>query len=96
MTRPTPPTILVTGATGGLGYETARLLANAVGATVVVHGPTQDSALNARNRLIREGVSPAQVQAVAADFTRLSEVGQILSAERHIRRSRRTPSPSSR
>ena len=74
MTRPTPPTILVTGATNVLGYETARVLANTVGANVIVHGPTEIGARNVRTRLIRHGASPGQMEAVSADFTRFSEV----------------------
>jgi NAD(P)-dependent dehydrogenase (short-subunit alcohol dehydrogenase family) len=77
MTRPISRTILVTGATSSLGYETARLLANAAEATVIIHGRTAASALSARMRLIRHGASPGRIEAIAADFTRLSEVAAM-------------------
>jgi NAD(P)-dependent dehydrogenase (short-subunit alcohol dehydrogenase family) len=73
----TRPTILVTGAANVLGYEMVRLLTGTVGANVIIHAPTQIGALNLRKRLIRNGARPGQVDAVAADFTRLSEVAAM-------------------
>jgi NAD(P)-dependent dehydrogenase (short-subunit alcohol dehydrogenase family) len=77
MARSTEPTILVTGASNGLGLETARHLVTASGATVIIHGPTPISIQNAKQRLIHGGVSPSRIHAVAADFTRLSEVAAM-------------------
>ncbi|MFC0843217.1 SDR family NAD(P)-dependent oxidoreductase [Streptomyces noboritoensis] len=68
------PTVLVTGATSGIGYETARQLAER-GATVLVHGRTVDEAQAATDRLIATaGVEAGRLCAYAADFTRLEEV----------------------
>lgn len=67
-------TLLVTGATSGIGYETARQLAER-GATVLVHGRTADEAQAATDRLVATtGVEASHLCAYAADFTRLEEV----------------------
>ena len=59
-------TILVTGATDGIGRETARILVSR-GADVVVHGRTADKAEQARSEVKAK-------RAVAADLTSLEEV----------------------
>ncbi|MDG4857397.1 SDR family NAD(P)-dependent oxidoreductase [Streptomyces sp. T-3] len=67
-------TVLVTGATSGIGFETARLLAE-LGATVLVHGRTAEEALAATDKLVATaGVKSAQLCAFGADFTHLEEV----------------------
>jgi NAD(P)-dependent dehydrogenase (short-subunit alcohol dehydrogenase family) len=70
------PVAVVTGATSGIGYATARDLLGA-GATVIVHGPTIRSAEDAFIRLVNGGADPARLDLVAADFSRLSEVAEM-------------------
>ncbi|GAA3903723.1 SDR family oxidoreductase [Streptomyces gulbargensis] len=70
-------TVLVTGATSGIGHQTARLLAER-GATVLVHGRTAEEAHAAADRLITlAGIDEARLCPFGADFTRLEEVEQL-------------------
>ncbi|MFJ3928457.1 SDR family NAD(P)-dependent oxidoreductase [Streptomyces sp. NPDC090022] len=70
-------TVLVTGSTSGIGYETARQLAGQ-GATVLLHGRTPEEAQSAADRLIATaGIDAARLRAVAADFTHLDEVESL-------------------
>ncbi|MCP3819300.1 SDR family NAD(P)-dependent oxidoreductase [Streptomyces sp. A3M-1-3] len=70
-------TVLVTGATSGIGWETARQLAER-GATVLVHGRTAEEAQAATDRLIATaGIDAARLCAFAADFARLEEVEHL-------------------
>ncbi|MFD8015212.1 SDR family NAD(P)-dependent oxidoreductase [Streptomyces sp. NPDC058955] len=72
-------TVLVTGATSGIGHQTARLLAER-GATVLVHGRTAEEAHAATDRLITlAGIDEARLCPFGADFTRLEEV-ELLAA----------------
>jgi NAD(P)-dependent dehydrogenase (short-subunit alcohol dehydrogenase family) len=66
----TRPRILVTGATSGIGSETARRLA-ARGARVVVHG--RDEAQATR---VRDALGPGH-EAVVADFASLADVRSL-------------------
>jgi NAD(P)-dependent dehydrogenase (short-subunit alcohol dehydrogenase family) len=63
---------LVTGATSGIGYAAARLLARA-GWDVLVHGRTEDTAAIACERLEAE-VPGARLWPVHADLAKLTEV----------------------
>ncbi|MFD9076471.1 SDR family NAD(P)-dependent oxidoreductase [Streptomyces lasiicapitis] len=72
-------TALVTGATSGIGYESARLLAER-GVTVLVHGRTAGEAQAAVDKLVATaGVDVAKLRAFAADFTHLEEVERLAS-----------------
>lgn len=65
-------TTLVTGATNGIGWETALGLAQS-GARVFLHGRTRSKAEEAALR-VRERVPSTVLIPVAADFSRLDEV----------------------
>ncbi|GAA2752316.1 SDR family oxidoreductase [Kitasatospora cinereorecta] len=67
---------LVTGASSGIGWETARLLAEH-GATVVVHARTAHEAEDAVGRLAARGIARELLHPVAADFTRLADVREL-------------------
>ncbi|MFF8788162.1 SDR family NAD(P)-dependent oxidoreductase [Streptomyces sp. NPDC015125] len=67
-------TVLVTGATSGIGFETARQLAER-GATVLVHGRTAEDAQAATDKLVATAdIDAGQLCGAAADFTCLEEV----------------------
>jgi NAD(P)-dependent dehydrogenase (short-subunit alcohol dehydrogenase family) len=70
------PTVLVTGATDGIGYETARRFVDE-GATVYLHAPDQDSGEKAMARMVKGGAEPLRLHLVVADFTRLDEVAEL-------------------
>lgn len=70
------PIVLVTGATDGIGYETARRFVDE-GATVYLHAPDQDSGEKAMARMVKGGAEPLRLHLVVADFTRLHEVAEL-------------------
>lgn len=65
-------TVLVTGATSGIGYATAVRLAQ-LGADVLVHGRSDESAAKAAAAVAEEAPSP-RVHALAADLSSLDQV----------------------
>ncbi|CAM5320160.1 SDR family NAD(P)-dependent oxidoreductase [Streptomyces abikoensis] len=81
---PAPRTVLVTGATSGIGWETARLLAGR-GDTVIVHAPDQASGDDAITRLVAAGADTLRLRLAVADFSRLDEVRAMAArvAEEH-------------
>ncbi|MDD1771039.1 MAG: SDR family oxidoreductase, partial [Methanomassiliicoccales archaeon] len=64
--------VLVTGATSGLGKETATALAQK-GAVVVVHGRSKEKA-EAVAAEIRSKVPGAQIEIILADYSKLADV----------------------
>lgn len=71
-----PRTVLVTGASSGIGYQTARLLAIA-GMSVIVHARNGDRAEQAVRQLTRDGADPSRLTTVVADFTHLDDVADM-------------------
>ena len=69
-------TVLVTGASDGVGYATARRLVDD-GATVYVHANDQRRGDDAIAGLIKDGAEPLRLHLVIADFTRLADVGSL-------------------
>ncbi|MEY9837853.1 SDR family NAD(P)-dependent oxidoreductase [Streptacidiphilus sp. EB103A] len=79
-------TALVTGATEGLGFQTALRLATG-GARVIVHGPSAENTALAVQRLAAAGAPASQLEQAVADFAHLDQVHRLGTAlaERHAR-----------
>ncbi|MFC9995986.1 SDR family NAD(P)-dependent oxidoreductase [Nocardia sp. NPDC127526] len=69
-------TVLVTGATSGIGFALARRLVDD-GATVLVHARSQAEGDLALEELVKDGAEPLRLRLVVADFARLSEVREL-------------------
>ena len=69
-------TVLVTGATSGIGFETAVALAR-LGDTVLVHGRTVAKASAAAAEVGRRAGADARVEPIAADLSSLAEVRRL-------------------
>ncbi|MEV5873533.1 SDR family NAD(P)-dependent oxidoreductase [Streptomyces sp. NPDC052101] len=73
-------TVLITGATSGIGNETARQLAER-GATVLLHGRTAEETRAAADRLIATtGIPESRLALYSADFAHLEEVERLAAA----------------
>ncbi len=65
-------TLLVTGSTDGIGFQTAQMLAR-LGHRVLLHGRSDSSVAQAKSRLLGE-VPKAEVEGYAADLSSLVEI----------------------
>jgi len=74
-------TVLVTGAKGGIGYETAQGVGNS-GATVLVHARGADQARRAVDSLVAHGNGKGQYVAVTGDLGSLAGVRELVEAVR--------------
>src|SRR5579859_7795580 len=74
-------TVLVTGAKGGIGYETAQGVGNS-GATVLVHARGADQARRAVDSLVASGNGNGQYVAVTGDLGSLAGVRKVVEAVR--------------
>lgn len=75
MTKMSGRVCLVTGATGGIGRETAKMLA-ALGATVIVHGRDRRRVESTR-RMILEAYPHAAAGGIVADLSALADVRRL-------------------
>lgn len=71
-------TAFVSGSTQGIGFAIAKLLL-IEGATVIINGRTQERIDTAIKKLKQE-IPAAAVSGIAADFTNINEIDQLLTA----------------
>ena len=76
-------TVLVTGAKGGIGYETAQGIGNS-GATVLVHARRADEAQRAVDQLVTNGNGNGRYLPVAGDLGSLAGVRELVGAVREV------------
>ena len=72
------PTVVLTGATSGIGLAAARRLVGSAG-VLVLQGPEPESAVRARLAEL-SALGTADVRYFSADFTRLADVRRLASA----------------
>jgi retinol dehydrogenase 12 len=72
-------TVLVTGATGGIGLQTAKVLAR-MGHSVLIHGRDADKCEAAVGGIRATAATGADVRYLRADFASLSQVRQLAAA----------------
>ena len=72
-------TVLLTGASTGIGFQTARLLA-ARRCTVIVHARSEEESADTYCRLIRSDVDVSRLYPAVADFSDLRQVTDMATA----------------
>ncbi|WP_417455258.1 SDR family NAD(P)-dependent oxidoreductase [Kiloniella sp.] len=70
--------ILLTGATDGIGYETAKILANQ-GHTLLIHGRSETKLTNTKNKLEKLG-STGVIETYCADLSNMQDVVSLANA----------------
>lgn len=70
------PTILLTGTSRGIGFETTRLLA-ARGCTLILHARSREEGEESYNRLVSSGVDSRRLHPAVADFADLQQVADL-------------------
>ncbi|WP_120315165.1 SDR family NAD(P)-dependent oxidoreductase [Catellatospora citrea] len=73
MSHTDTPVVLITGATSGIGFETALRLSQ-LGTAVIIHGPHELPVRQALTRLQHRGADVRYLDGAVADFARLGEV----------------------
>jgi NAD(P)-dependent dehydrogenase (short-subunit alcohol dehydrogenase family) len=77
-----PETVLITGATSGIGLETARRLASR-DTHVLLHARTAEEGEHALEELVKTGADPLRLEVAVADFIKLSEVRELADRISH-------------
>ena len=76
-------TVLVTGAKGGIGYETVQGIGNS-GATVLVHARRADEAQRAVDQLVTIGNGNGRYLPIAGNLGSLAGVREVVGAVREV------------
>jgi len=73
----TGKTVFITGSTAGIGFATAKSLANE-GANIILNGRTQEKLTKAQKKL-QEEFPKVSISTIVADFGKLEEVKELLN-----------------
>lgn len=71
--------ILITGATDGIGKETAKQLVNHPDNFVIIHGRNTDRCRETISEITKAGGCPERLDYVVADFASLKSIPRLIS-----------------